>query len=84
MTPIPTTRPASAALSAAARTMRDYDVGDIVVLDDGKPCGIVTGMASLATKGWVARGRDATGIDDNPLRVMKSHQAGAPSGFPEG
>jgi len=64
--------------------MRDYDVGGIVVLDDGKPCGIVTGMASLARRDGPREAATPQGIDDNPLRVMQSHQAGAPSGFPEG
>ena len=36
--------------------MRDYDVGGIVVLDDGKPCGIVTDR-DIVVRG-LATGRD--------------------------
>ena len=42
MTPNPATIPATATLAAAARAMRDMDVGDLVVLEDSKPRGIVT------------------------------------------
>ena len=42
MTPNPATIPATATLAAAARAMRDMDVGDLIVLEDSKPRGIVT------------------------------------------
>jgi CBS domain-containing protein len=42
MTPNPTAFPANATVGEAARAMRDLDIGDVVVLDDGEICGIVT------------------------------------------
>jgi len=42
MTPDPVTLSATASLVDAALAMRDFDVGDVLVLDDGKVCGIVT------------------------------------------
>ena len=42
MTPRPTTLPASASVLEAANAMRDANIGDIVVTDDGKICGIIT------------------------------------------
>lgn len=34
--------PSSAPVSEAARSMRDRDIGDVLVVDEGKVCGIVT------------------------------------------
>ena len=42
MTPDPVTLPASTALSDAARYMRDNKIGDVIVTDHGKVCGVVT------------------------------------------
>lgn len=42
MTAKPKTLAGSATLTEAARMMRQEDIGDVLVLDDGKPCGIVT------------------------------------------
>ncbi len=42
MTPNPITLPATSSAIEAARAMRDSDIGDIVVLDGQKICGIVT------------------------------------------
>ena len=42
MTPHPVTLSATASLVDAALAMRDFDVGDVLVLHDGKVCGIVT------------------------------------------
>jgi len=56
MTPNPTTLPASATITAAARTMRDNDVGDVVVMENSKPCGIVTDR-DLVVRG-LAVGKD--------------------------
>jgi CBS domain-containing protein len=42
MTPNPVALPASASLVEAALAMRDFDVGDVLVLDDGQVCGIIT------------------------------------------
>jgi CBS domain-containing protein len=42
MTPHPVTLPATSSLVEAALAMRDFDVGTVLVLDDGRVCGIVT------------------------------------------
>lgn len=42
MTPNPVALPATASLVEAALAMRDFDVGDVLVLDNGQVCGIVT------------------------------------------
>jgi CBS domain-containing protein len=42
MTSSPTTLPKSASVLDAARTMRDSDIGDVIVMDNGQVCGIVT------------------------------------------
>ena len=36
------TLPESAPLRDAARRMRDADIGDVIVMDDGTMCGVVT------------------------------------------
>lgn len=42
MTPDPLTLPADASVAEAARLMRDHDIGDVLVLTDGRVSGIVT------------------------------------------
>ena len=42
MTPDPITVPASAATLDAARLMKEQDIGDVIVVDDGQITGIVT------------------------------------------
>jgi CBS domain-containing protein len=42
MTANPTTMPMSASVLDAAHTMRDSDIGDVIVVDNGQVCGIVT------------------------------------------
>ena len=42
MTPNPVALQATSSLVEAALAMRDFDVGDVLVLDDGQICGIVT------------------------------------------
>src|SRR5438128_1955161 len=42
MTPNPTVLPAAAPVSAAARAMRDLDIGAVVVVEDSRPLGILT------------------------------------------
>ncbi len=42
MSPNPVALPATASLVEAALAMREFDVGDVLVLDDGQVCGIVT------------------------------------------
>jgi len=68
MTPNPATLPSSANLVAASRAMRDYDVGSVVVLEDGKPCGIVT------DRDIVVRGLAAGKNPDTPLADICSRE----------
>src|SRR3954453_12475844 len=42
MTDKPATLEGSASLMEAARLMRERDIGDIVVIENGSPCGVVT------------------------------------------
>jgi CBS domain-containing protein len=42
MKPNPTSMHGDATLASAARTMRDLDIGSVVVVNDGRPTGIVT------------------------------------------
>jgi CBS domain-containing protein len=42
MTSDPIVMPSDATIVEAARAMRDKDIGDVIVLDDGEVCGIVT------------------------------------------
>ena len=42
MTQHPVTLPRSASISEAAKRMRDDDIGDVIVMDDGDMCGLVT------------------------------------------
>jgi CBS domain-containing protein len=42
MTPNPVALPATSSLVDAALAMRDFDVGAVLVLDNGQVCGIVT------------------------------------------
>jgi CBS domain-containing protein len=89
MTRDPRTVNADDAIVEAARTMRDSDIGDVVVLEDGQVSGIVTDR-DIVVRG-VAEGRDAdsttvsevctTGIEtidpdssvDDALRMMREH-----------
>lgn len=89
MTRDPRTVNADDTIVDAARTMRDSDIGDVVVMDGGKVSGIVTDR-DIVVRG-VAEGRDAestavsevctTGIEtidpdasvDDALRTMREH-----------
>jgi CBS domain-containing protein len=56
MTPNPTICPSDATAREAAALMRDQDIGDVLVQDDGGPLGIVTDR-DIVTRA-VADGRD--------------------------
>ena len=56
MTPDPITLPETASLLDAAQKMREAGIGDVVVLDDGAVCGIVTDR-DIVVRG-IAEGRD--------------------------
>jgi CBS domain-containing protein len=60
MTPNPITLPATATAIDAAKAMREGDVGDVVVLEDGHICGIVT------DRDIVVRG---LGVDRDPAQT---------------
>lgn len=42
MTPNPVSLPASSPVMEAARMMKERDIGDVIVLDEGKICGVLT------------------------------------------
>lgn len=42
MTPNPVSLPAGSPLQEAARCMKERDIGDVIVLDNGTVCGVVT------------------------------------------
>jgi|RhiMetdeSRZDD1v2_1073273.scaffolds.fasta_scaffold1040503_2 CBS domain-containing protein len=56
MCPSPVTLPASASLLEAARTMREQDIGDVIVLEGNRLAGILTDR-DLVVRG-IAEGRD--------------------------
>ncbi len=56
MTGNPVVCPATTTLAEAARVMRERDIGDVLVADEGRLCGIVTDR-DIVVRG-VARGAD--------------------------
>lgn len=62
MTPDPVSLPAKASIFDAAREMQSSDIGDVVVVDGEKACGIVT------DRDLVVRGL-AEGLDPNDTRL---------------
>jgi CBS domain-containing protein len=64
MTPNPATLPLSAALTEAAEAMRSSDIGAVVVMDESKPCGVVTDRDLVVRA--IARNKDpkATRLDE--------------------
>ncbi len=56
MTPSPVTLPLDAPLTEAARLMRDEEVGDVLVTQDGRLCGLLTDRDVVVRA--VAEGRD--------------------------
>jgi CBS domain-containing protein len=56
MSPNPVTLPATATVADAAKRMRDDDIGDVIVLDGDRVCGIVTDRDLVVRA--VAEGRD--------------------------
>ncbi|HEV2686478.1 MAG TPA: CBS domain-containing protein [Actinomycetota bacterium] len=73
MTKNPESLPTTATVAEAARIMRDKNIGDVIVMDDGTVCGIVTdrdivvrGLASggdLQTKLGDICSKDVTTLD---------------------
>jgi CBS domain-containing protein len=58
MTPDPIAMPATAAVADAARTMRDENIGDVIILEEHQMCGIVTDRDIVV--GAIALGHDPT------------------------
>ncbi len=56
MTPDPVALPASSSLNDAAREMKRGDIGDVIVTDDGRVCGVVTDRDIVVRA--LAEGRD--------------------------
>src|SRR5436190_6472302 len=60
MTTQPVTLPATSSVVDAARAMRDSDIGNVIVLENGQICGIVTDR-DIAIRG-VAEGRNISSL----------------------
>ena len=60
MTAHPITLPATSSVVDAARAMRDSDIGNVIVLENGQICGIVTDR-DIAIRG-VAEGRNISSL----------------------
>jgi CBS domain-containing protein len=60
MTTHPITFPATSSLVEAARAMRDSDIGDVMVTENGRLCGMVTDR-DIAVRG-VAEGHDVSSL----------------------
>src|SRR5437667_11892330 len=56
MTTPPVTLPATSSIMEAARAMRDANIGNVIVVENGQVCGIVTDR-DLVVRG-IADGRD--------------------------
>jgi CBS domain-containing protein len=60
MTAHPITCPATSSLVEAARAMRDADIGDVLITENGRICGVVTDR-DIAVRG-VAEGHDVSSL----------------------
>ncbi len=78
MTPDPVTVQASTPITEVAMAMRDEDIGDVIVLDDGKICGIVTDRDVVVRA--LAEGRDpsSTKVADICSRDLTTVAPGDP------
>jgi CBS domain-containing protein len=70
MTPDPVTLPATTPLEEAARCMRDREIGDVLVSDDGSLCGVVTDR-DIVVRG-LADGRASARLGDICSRDLVS------------
>ena len=73
MTPNPTVLPAAAPVSAAARAMRDLDIGAVVVVEDSRPLGILTDRDIVVRA--LARGRELTATTLGAVRARLDRYA---------
>jgi CBS domain-containing protein len=60
MTDNPTTLPSTATIVDAAKTMREKNIGDVIVMNDGEICGIVTDRDIVVRA--VAKGGDGAAM----------------------
>src|SRR5438309_5137595 len=60
MTAHPVAMSATSSVVEAARTMRDSDIGDVIVVENGRICGMVTDR-DITVRG-VAEGRNISGL----------------------
>jgi CBS domain-containing protein len=60
MTENPATLPATASIVDAAKTMSEKNIGDVIVMDDGEMCGIVTDRDIVVRA--VAKGGDGASM----------------------
>jgi len=67
MTPHPVTFQASTPVTDAARAMREYNMGDVVVKQDGKLCGIVTDRDIVIRV--LGAGKDPSSTDLGSIRT---------------
>jgi CBS domain-containing protein len=73
MTPDPVAIPKTAPVTDAAKAMKDQDIGDVIVRDDGQVCGIVTDRDIVVRV--LAEGRDPSSTkvgevcSDQPVTV---------------
>jgi CBS domain-containing protein len=77
MSPTPTALPTDAPLAAAARAMRDLDVGAVVVMENDRPLGIVTDRDIVVRALARGRGVDAATVGDICSRDLITVPAGA-------
>ena len=77
MTPTPTALPTDAPVAAAARAMRDLDVGAVVVMENDRPLGIVTDRDIVVRALARGRGVEAATVGDICSRDLVTVPAGA-------
>ncbi len=73
----PVTISADATVAEAAAVMRDKDIGSLVVLEDGRPTGIVTErdvVTKVAAENRPANGTTVREIMTSPLVAVHPHQ----------
>ena len=72
MTPNPIVFPASATIAEAAQSMREFDIGDVLVEVDGKVCGIVTDRDIVVRAVADSCGPDAVTVGEICSEVLLS------------
>ena len=73
MTPNPVVLPGTASVHEAARAMRDADIGDVIVIENNRVCGIITGRDIVVRTLAEARDPATTTLADicsHPLLIV--------------